>query len=213
MLAALVAPDAELFTAGAADGIATGGSKLTRAYYGLLWRLRRHALAWGAGAGLGLGAVGLLGVLWLFVIPRETETLGILLGAQAQIDAEHRSTRRYPSPAPDGYLRLAPSTNGGSGALGSAPPLRDAFDRPLLYRREGSALLASYTLASLGFDGEGSGDDICVTGRTRARQLMERLRDPLELLGALRTGTLSWAEQAAALRDTRCSQAQRGSDE
>jgi hypothetical protein len=192
---------------GAAEGIAVGGSKLARAYYGLLWRLRRHAGVWGAAAGIGLGVVGLVGVLWLFVVPRETQTLGLLLEAQAQIEAEHRASRRYPPPAADGQFRMPLVPGERSAAVPeSGAPLSDGFGRPTIYQRDGSLLTASYRLASLGFDGRPSEDDICVSGRTRVRQLMDRLRDPLQLLAALRERRLSWSEQAAALQDSRCSQ-------
>jgi hypothetical protein len=201
VLGAVVATDTGIFTAGAVDGIATGGSKLVRAYYSLLWPLRRHPLASGAGAGVLLGAVALMAVLWLFVVPREARTLGILLEAQATIDAEHRATGRYPAAAADGYLRVpSPAAGDEPGAAAS-----DGFGRPILYRRDGAWLTASYTLTSLGFDGEPSADDICVTGRTHVRQLMDRLREPMQVLRALRAGTLSFAEQAGALRETRCS--------
>jgi hypothetical protein len=208
VVAALAASDMDVAGLGAAEGIAVGGSKLARAYYGVLWRLRRHAGVWGAAAGMGLGVVGLLGVLWLFVVPRETQTLGILLEAQSQIEAEHRASRRYPRPAPDGQFRmhLVPGEHSSATTPGSDAPLPDGFGRPITYRRDGSLLTASYTLASLGFDGQRSDDDICVSGRTRVRQLMDRLREPLQLLAALRERRLSWSEQAAALQDSRCSQ-------
>lgn len=206
VLGALVGPDTGIFTAGAVDGISTGGGKLVRAYYGLLWRLRRHPLAWGAGLGVLLGAVGLMAVLWLFVVPREARTLGILLEAQARIDAEHRATRRYPAAAADGYLRAGSSESGGE----PGPAASDGFGRPILYRRDGAWLTASYTLTSLGFDGRPSTDDICVTGRTHVSQLMDRLREPMQVLRALRAGTLSFAEQAGALRETRCSRLTEG---
>jgi hypothetical protein len=206
VVAALAASDMDVASLGAAEGIAVGGSKLARAYYGLLWRLRRHAGVWGAAAGFGLGVIGLLGVLWLFVVPRETQTLGILLEAQAQIEAEHRASRRYPRPAADGRFRMHLMPGERSVTVPeSGTPLPDGFGRPISYQRDGSLLTASYRLASLGFDGQLSDDDICVSGRTRVREIMDRLREPLQLLAALRERRLSWREQAAALQDSRCS--------
>jgi hypothetical protein len=170
-----------VLAAGAADGITTGGSKLVRSYYGLLWRLRLHPVLWGAGAGLGLGAALLAGVLWFFVVPREAETLAILLEAKAQLDAA-----------------------GGPKAKGLDSPRLDAFERPIQFRREGSWLTASYVLTSLGFDGKESADDICVSGRSRAGALLDHARHPLETLTALREGGLDAAQRAQALRATRC---------
>lgn len=171
----------DLFAAGSADGIAAGG-KLVRPYYALLWKLRRHALLLGLGAGAGFAAALLALALWFHVVPREAETLAILLDAKARIEAAG-----------------GPSTN-----LEQAP--FDSFGRPVEYRREGSRLTASYVLISRGFDGKESSDDICVAGRSRAGALLDHARHPLETLRALREGGLGAAQRAQAVRDTRCEQ-------
>jgi hypothetical protein len=178
-LAAVTDAGADVFAAGAADGIATGGGKLIRGYYRLLWRLRQHALVSGVGVGVGLAAAVLALVLWFFVVPREAETLAILLEAKARIDA---------SKDPE-QLRH---------------PILDAFGRPVEYRRQESWLAASYVLTSRGFDGEESSDDICVAGRSRAGALLAHAKRPLETLRALREGGLGAAQRAQAVRDTRC---------
>jgi len=170
----------DIFAAGAADGVTTGGGKLIRHYYGLLWRMRRHALLWGLGAGIGLGAAVLALVLWFFVVPREAQTLATLLDAKARIDAS-----KIPS-------------------MGLDAPLLDAFGHPVEYRRQGSWLTASYVLTSRGFDGKESADDICVAGHSRAGALLDQARHPVETLLALREGGLGAAARAQALRDTRC---------
>jgi hypothetical protein len=169
----------DFFVAGGADGIATGG-KLIQGYYRVLWKLRRHALLLGLGAGAGLAASLLALVLWFFVVPREAETLAVLLAAKAQIEA------------------------GGGPSKELERPLFDAFGRTVEYRREGSWLTASYVLASRGFDGKESSDDICVAGRNRAGALLDHARHPLETLRALREGGLDAAQRAQAVRDMRC---------
>lgn len=180
-----VAGGPDIFAAGAADGVTTGGGKLIRHYYGLLWRMRRHALIWGLGAGLGLGAAVLALVLWFFVVPREAETLTALLDAKARIDAS-----KTPS-------------------AGLDPPVLDAFGRPVEFRRDGSWLTASYVLISRGFDGKESADDICVTGHSRAGALLDQARHPVETLVALRKGGVGAAARAQAVRDTRCKELKR----
>lgn len=181
-LAALAGDGAgELLAAGAADGVTTGGGKLVRGYYRLFWRLRRHPVLWGLAAGLGLGGAGLALVLWLFVLPREAATLATLLEVKAQIDAK-----------------------GGPGAESPVALPLDAFGHPIQYRRQGSRLMASYVLTSLGFDGVPGSDDICVGGRNRLGALLDHAQHPLETLRSMREGGLDAAARSQMLRDTRC---------
>ncbi len=179
-LAAVTGGGGDLLVSGGADGIVTGGGKLVARYYEILWSSRRHALLLGLGTGAGIAAALLALVLWFFVVPREAETLAVLLDAKARIEAA------------------------GGPSSGLEPPVIDAFGRPVEYRREGSWLTASYVLTSRGFDGKESPDDLCVAGRSRAGALLDHARHPLETLRALREGGLGAAERAQAVRDMRC---------
>jgi hypothetical protein len=181
--------------AAAAEGVASGGGRLARVYYGFIWRQRRHPLGWGLAAGLALGVVGVWGALAAWVVPRESQTLSALLLAQARIEA----SRAHPEPAADGLLHPGPS-----GAASGADPVLDGFGRPIRYTRAGAWLATTYTLRSLGFDGVPSGDDLCVGGQTALARALDQARDPLRFLERLYAGELGWSEQAQALSNSRC---------
>jgi hypothetical protein len=182
----------------AAEGIAHGGRWLARVYYRFAWRQRRSPVVWGLCGGLGLGAAGVWSTLAISVVPRETQTLSILLQAQTKIDAMNK----HPEAASDGLLR--PRLWGAIGAERDAPVL-DGFERPIRYSRQGAWLATSYTLESLGYDGEPSADDLCVGGQTALARVLERVRDPLRLLEELHASELGWSQRAEVLTLTRCS--------
>lgn len=194
LVGGLVAQD-DVGAAAAAEGVAGGGGRLARAYYGFIWRQRRHPLGWGVGAGLALGVVGVWGALASWVVPRESQTLSALLLAQARIEA----LKAHPEPAADGLLH--PSL---WGAAAGADPVLDGFGRPIRYARAGAWLATSYTLRSLGFDGKQSADDLCVGGQTALGRALDQARDPLRFLERLYAGELGWSEQAQALSSSRC---------
>jgi hypothetical protein len=205
---------------------AMGGSRLARAYDAHIRSQRRHPLAWGAASGLGLGVVGIWLVLAALVVPLETRTLGILLLAQARLDAAEpgatsaaaamggeASPAAEPPPGARSGVALRGATTqrqpsaGGllypsawGGASESAAPVSDAFGHAIAIGAD-AAGGAPYALRSLGLDGVPSADDLCVVGRT-AR--VDRAHDPLAFLESLRDGQLAWSEQFAALARARC---------
>jgi len=193
LVVGLVAQD-DIGAGAAAEGLARGGSLFAKAYYRFVWRQRRHPLAWGLGAGLALGVVGVWVALALLVVPRESQTLSVLLLAQARFDA----LKAHPEPAADGLLR--PSLWGGA----DSAPVLDGFGRPVRYARAGAWRATSYTLRSLGADGVPSGDDLCATGATALGRALEQARDPLRFLERLYAGELGWSERAEALTTSRC---------
>jgi hypothetical protein len=194
LVAGLVAQD-DIGAAAAAEGVAGGGGRLARAYYAFIWRQRRHPFGWGLGVGLALGVVGVGAVLASWVVPRESQTLGVLLLAQARVEA----LTGHPEPAADGLLH--PSLWGGTGG---ADPVLDGFGRPVRYERTGAWLATAYTLRSLGFDGVPSGDDLCVGGKSALGRALDQARDPLRFLERLYAGELGWSDQARALTSSRC---------
>jgi len=193
LVAGLVAQE-DIGAAAAAEGVASGGGRLARAYYGFVWRQRRHPFGWGLATGLGLGVLGVWVALALWVVPRESQTLSVLLLAQARVEA----LKAHPEPAADGLFH--PSQWGGAGG----EPVLDGFGRPIRYVRAGAWLATSYTLRSLGFDGVPSDDDLCVGGQTALGRAIEQARDPLRFLERLYAGELGWSEQARALTSSRC---------
>ena len=194
LIAGLVAQE-DIGAAAAAEGVASRGGGLARAYYGCIWRQRRHPLGWGLVTGIALGVVGVWAALASWVVPRESQTLSALLLAQAHIEA----LKAHPEPAADGLLH--PSQ---WGAASGADPVLDGFGRPIRYARAGAWLATSYTLRSLGFDGVQSGDDLCVGGQTALGKALDQARDPLRFLERLYAGELGWSERAQALSSSRC---------
>jgi hypothetical protein len=157
---------------GAGEAIISGGNRfLVGPYYRFLAR-RRHPVFWGVAGGVLLGALLLLAVIGILIIPGEARTARILLEAQRKI--ENRN----------GFPR--------SLAECGAPAI-DGFGRPLEYQVAGKWILESYRLSSLGFDGKPGTDDLCVSGSTRTIKLAnavkelvsERARDRLAAISAL----------------------------
>jgi len=194
LVAGLLAQE-DLGAAAAAEGVARGGGHVARAYYGFIWRQRRHPLAWGLGTGLVLGIVSVWVAIASFVLPLEAQTLNVLLLAQARIEA----LKAHPEPAADGLLH--PGLWGGTGG---ADPVLDGFGRPIRYARAGAWIATSYTLRSFGFDGVSSDDDLCVGGQTALGKALEQARDPLRFLERFYAGDVGWSEQAQALSSSRC---------
>jgi hypothetical protein len=194
LVAGLVAQE-DLGAAAAAEGLVHGGGRLARAYYRFVWRQRRHPFGWGLGMGLALGVVGVWVALALWVVPRESQTLSVLLLAQARVEA----LDAHPEPAADGLFH--PSSWGGTGG---DEPVLDGFGRPICYSRAGAWRATSYTLRSLGFDGVPSDDDLCVGGQTALGRVLQQVRDPLRFLERLYAGELGWSERAEALTSARC---------
>jgi len=180
----------------AIDRAAQSGNWLGRAFFSQLRRQRRQPFVWGAGSGLVLGLVGIWLVLAALVIPLEMNSLDMLLLAQAKIDAN--GSDKTPAAA-DGLLHPsawhAPPEGGDSPAL-------DAFGRPFRLEPEPAG---SYRLRSLGLDGVGSADDICVGAAARQAAAPAPGRDPLRFLEQRRANEVGWVAQVGALRDTRCS--------
>ena len=194
LVAGLVAQE-DISLAAAAEGVTGGGGRLARAYYAFIWRQRRHPLAWGLGTGLALGIVGVWAMLAALIVPRESQTLNVLLLTQARIQA----LPAHPEPPADGLLY--PSL---WGAPASASPVLDGFGRPIHYTRAGAWGATSYTLRSLGYDGVPSDDDLCLSGKTALRSAIDQARDPLRFLERLAAGELGWSERARALTSSRC---------
>jgi hypothetical protein len=194
LVGSLVAQE-DLIPAATAEGAARGGGRLARAYYGFIWRQRRQPLPWGIVTGLALGVVGVWAMLAALIVPRESQTLNVLLLTQARIQA----LPAHPAPEADDLLR--PSLWGGP--AGAAPVL-DGFGRPIRYTRAGAWGATAYTLRSLGYDGVPSDDDLCAGGKTALRSAIDQARDPLRFLERLAAGELGWSEQARALTSSRC---------
>jgi hypothetical protein len=200
-----------------------GGRQLARAYDEQIRRQRRHPLAWGAAAGLGLGLVGVWLVLAALVVPLETRTLGVLLLAGARLDAAARgapppnsaalpnatalpnAARPTDAPAAPGVnLRRAAPADGHlypsawNGATDTVDnPVLDAFGRAVRYQTDASEG-GAYVLRSLGLDGVPSRDDLCVLAPPGGPT-----RDPLAFLESLRDGQLAWSAQVGALARAR----------
>jgi hypothetical protein len=170
---------AEEASGGSAARATLGTGRLARAYDEHIRRQRRHPLAWGAAAGLGLGLVGVWLVLAALVVPLETRTLGVLLLAQARLDGAARG-----------------AVSPGAAGPGGATPVLDAFGRAVTYQTDAAG--APRGLRSLGLDGVPSGDDLCV-----APQSTTVAHDPLAFLESLRDGQLGWSAQVGALARAR----------
>jgi hypothetical protein len=146
---------------GGVDGGASfieGGFHFIPIYYRFLAR-QRHPLFWGTPVGTLLGGLLLWGLLGALVIPGEMRTVQILGEAKTQIDQAYAKNGRFPA-AEDGKL-----IEGGQTVV-------DGFGRPLHYAVSGKWKLASYRLASAGYDGEESGDDLCVAGASGLMKLV-----------------------------------------
>jgi hypothetical protein len=195
-VASLTESDAALEPA--ADGglaVVGAGAGMVRPYYRTLHRLRRHPVIWGvcSGAVLGCAVLGL--ALALVVIPAEMETADTLAHAQHEIDAHYAKRGSFPRPGPNGTLTLD----------GDRGPLRDAFGHPLAYRVSGHWKVASYRLSSRGFDGEeGTSDDLCVKGATKAVEMVETVLDLRDRLARLRSREASRGERLESIRALRC---------
>jgi hypothetical protein len=178
--------------------LAGGGVRLLRPYYRFLGR-QRHPVLLGLPGGALLGALILWGALAAARLPREARTAEILAAARQQIEEHHRRTGRYPAVVAGGSLSAAdlglPLPAGSDGAL------LDGFGRPLRYQLSGPARLASYRLQSLGYDGAPGRDDLCVSGGSGLRLVLDRtallLRD---LAGLAETSPGRRLAGVAALR-------------
>jgi hypothetical protein len=176
--------DADLDGLVGTGDLADGGVWLAPRYYRFLGR-QRHPVFWGVPAGLALGGLVVWGVLALAVIPGESSTAQILAQARADLDERTRETGDFPRP--DELV------------------VRDGFGRPLEYRVSGRWKLKSWTLVSLGFDGEPSSDDLCVSGSTRMVELAEKALAIASQLEGIRAGTASVADHLSGIRALRCS--------
>jgi hypothetical protein len=197
----LVPQQAEAKAGGARARVAKQGAWVKTAYYGYARRQRRQPFIWGLLTGLGLGLVGVWSILAVWVVPREIQTVGILVLSGARIDAAQTSAQRQPAPSSDGLLHPHLWSTTPAGAAPGDAPVLDLFGRGVRYEARAESR-ATYTLRSLGFDGEPGRDDICVAGRPQGAA--ERAADPLVFIENLRANKVSWSDQAAALVRTRC---------
>jgi hypothetical protein len=181
-----------------------GPARLFGPYYRLLFRLRRQPVAVGTLIGASLGALALWVLILVLVVPREVSTAAILVDVRDRIDAYRLDRGRLPPPSDDGTLPR--TTLGLAAGPGEDPtgPIADAFGRPIRYRVSGQGLWASYTLASLGYDGKPGGDDICIEGAPRVARIVDKALDALGRAFGDRRPRGSIGAQIAALRALRC---------
>lgn len=85
----------------------------------------------------------LAALLYLWVIPKEAETVDVLLRAKVKIEAYYDDHKAYPDPTAGERLMFE---SGGAAVI-------DGFARPLLYKVEGRGRVASFVVRSYGFNG------------------------------------------------------------
>lgn len=132
------------------------------------------------GASLGAGLV-LLGFM-AFWVPREVDSVSVLLAEEVRLDG---------------------GRDGAVAEVARDEPLLDGFGNAVSYQRT-SADGQAYTLRSLGPDGTWSTDDLCVFGHTRNLLVRGRARGAEEFQRALATGRVDWDDQLKALQQLRC---------
>lgn len=174
------------------------GKRFFRVYYRFLGR-SRHPAFWGALVGVLLGGLLLWGLVALLIVPDETRTVRLLAEAKDRIERIYATTSKFPAPDSDG--RLAVSSLGLTGDA----VLRDGFGRPLSYAVRGRWKLASWTLSSLGFDGQpGGGDDLCISGYAKLGRWAGTALDILRVLENVREGGASLGERLQGVSALRC---------
>jgi hypothetical protein len=208
-LTTLVAVIGALFGAKGAPETITGAGLVAagrRAVPGYFRRLAgaRSPVWWGVPAGLLVGLAGMMGVQWWYVMPRESRTAVVLLGARAQIERVYEETKRFPEADQAGRLPLGnlyPEQQ-----RREAGTLRDGFGREMAYRVEGVWRAASWTLVSAGMDGTfGTDDDLCVDGRSRLGGLLEDARTAVgRVAGLVPSAIISRADGIKAVDAVRC---------
>src|SRR5438105_1430950 len=141
----------------------------------------------GAFSGLLVGALALGALLAQYVVPGEVCTLQRMRALQSGIEGYHHHHAGYPVPVEGNGIDigLVSDTKGGwpfclTSSTGTQAPDHvsvDAFGRRLQYDVSGRWPYASYRLRSLGYDGHPGSDDLCLDGRSRAREAVNRLAD------------------------------------
>ena len=195
----------------ASEGLAAFFRRVCVPYYRFLFTRRNPALI-GAACGFLLGTLFVWALLSVLVLPGEVCTLKRMAAIQSAIEKRH-----YPSPLKGQWVDrtvLGEEVNGWpfcpapSVALeGPAALLLDGFGRPFSYEVAGHWPLTSYRLSSLGYDGQKSGDDLCLGGSSHARAALARLGEAAGMIHDLLAGSSGepglqrwWS----ALRSTTC---------
>jgi hypothetical protein len=167
-------------------------------YYRLLGRIR-HPGVWGGFAGVFSGGLVLWGLIALFVVPRELETVERLARARERVEAHRKSHHAFPPAGDDG----APRFDEGEVEV-------DGFGRPFVYRTQGLRPFDTYTLSSLGFDGRPGEDDLCVEGSTALGRAVPRHAALLDAVTrSVGDGFAKTKAGLGALRQLRCDDASR----
>lgn len=167
-------------------------------YYRLLMSVR-HPAIWGGVVGLLAGGLLLWGVVSWIIVPRELVTSRILAETSGKLMEIQKQTGRFPTPSPDGFLNirhLGQTTDG---------PVLDGFERPLQFTTAGTGLFASFTLKSVGFDGNPGRDDLCVHGAAKGAEWAGRLHGLLSIFRTSPDGRpAKLKDRLKTLRALRC---------
>jgi hypothetical protein len=176
----------------ASEGLAAFFRRVFVPYYRFLFT-RRHPTLLGAASGFLLGTLVVGALLSVLVLPGEVCTLKRMAAIQSAIEKRH-----IPSPLHGQWVHrtaLGEQSNGwpfcpapAVAHDGPSELLLDGFGRRFNYDVAGHWPLTSYRLSSLGYDGKKSGDDLCLSGSSRARAALDRLEDAAGVLHALLTG-------------------------
>ncbi len=168
-------------------------------YYRFLSQ-RNHPVFWGIPVGILLGGLLLWGLIGLIIIPGETETVRKLAESQSQIEQYYAEYEDYPLPDENGWLISAALSD----SLDKIP-VTDGFDRPLLYALTGKWKIKSYTITSLGFDGQPGQDDFCLSGATKAAKWVDSTsRFILDFMQSSEPGKSSVKLKLEAVKALRC---------
>ncbi len=177
----------------ATEGLVAIFCRVFLPYYRMLFT-RRHPALLGAACGLLLGTLLVWTLLSLLVLPGEVCTLKRMGTIQSAIEKRHT-----PSPLSGQWVDHAILGEEAKGwpfcpapsvaPYGPTEILLDGFGRRLSYEVAGHWPLTSYRLSSLGYDGKASGDDLCLSGSSRARAALDRLGDAAGTIHDLLTGS------------------------
>ena len=195
----------------ASEGLAAFFRRVFVPYYRFLFT-RRHPALLGAACGFLLGTLLVWTLLSLLVLPGEVCTLKRMGVIQSAIERRHT-----PSPLSGQWVDHTVLGEDAKGwpfcpAPSVAPDgpseiLLDGFGSRFNYQVAGHWPLTSYRLSSLGYDGKASGDDLCLSGSSRARAALDRLGNAASTVHDLLTrssGDPGLHHWWSALRATTC---------